>query len=90
MITATSNKDEKRRLYGFLERLSDRARPPSEVEFNVVVGPFKECLQSAPAADINIFGLADTIDLNFVREAPELTKYSCMFVRDSGEESALA
>ncbi len=90
LITSTSNKEDKRRLYGFLERLSDRARLPSQAEFHVLVGSFKECLKSAPAADINIFGLADKIDLNFAREAPELTKSSCMFIRDSGEESALA
>jgi len=90
LITSTSDKDERRRLSAFLERLSDRARLPSLTEFHVLVGPFKQNLEKAPSADINIFGLSEKIDFNFIREAPELTKSSCMFVRDSGEESALA
>jgi len=90
LITATTNDGDKRRLQYFLERLSDKARLPSETEFNVLVGSFKENLSSAPSADINIFGLADELPFPFMREAPELTKSSCLFVKDSGQESALA
>ena len=90
LITSTSDKEERRRLSAFLERLSDRARLPSLTEFHVLVGTFRQNLQRAPAADINIFGLSEKIDFKFVREATDLTNSSCMFVRDSGEESALA
>ena len=90
LITATTNTEDKRRLQYFLERLSDKARLPAETEFNVLVGNFKENLSSAPGADINIFGLADELPFSFMREAPELTKSSCLFVKDSGQESALA
>jgi hypothetical protein len=45
---------------------------------------------SAPAADINIFGLADELPFTFMCKAAELTKSSCLFVKDSGQESALA
>jgi len=48
-----------------------------------------DSLQKAPKADINIFGLADTLYFDFLREAPELTNSSCLFIRDSGKESAL-
>jgi len=90
LITSTSDKEERRRLSAFMERLSDRARLPSLTEFHVLVGTFRQNLQKAPAADINIFGLSEKIDFKFVREATDLTNSSCMFVRDSGEESALA
>jgi hypothetical protein len=39
---------------------------------------------------MNIFGLADDLPFKFMREAPELTRSSCLFVKDSGRESALA
>ncbi len=90
LITATSeNKDEKR-LYSFLERLSDQARLPAMTDFHVLQGEFKAATQMAPGADINIFGLAGSLNLDFIREVPELTKSSCLFVKDSGHESALA
>ena len=90
LVTATTQADQKRKLYTFLEKLSDRARLPSETEFHVLVGEFEANISSAPGADINIFGLGDKIPFDFIRRAPELTKSSCLFVRDSGTESALA
>jgi len=90
LVTATSQPENKRKLYNFLEKLSDRARLPSETEFHVLAGEFEENLISAPGAAINIFGLGDTVSFDFIRRAPGLTKSSCLFVRDSGTESALA
>jgi hypothetical protein len=79
-----------KRVYGFLERLSDRARLPSMTDFHVMVGSFKECLKTAPRADISIFGLGSgKLPADQIREFTDLTKTSCMFVKDSGEESAL-
>jgi solute carrier family 12 sodium/potassium/chloride transporter 2 len=76
LVTATSQPENKRKLYSFLEKLSDRARLPSETEFHVLVGAFEENLTSAPGADINIFGLGDTVPFDFIRRAPGLTKSS--------------
>ena len=90
LISATAKEEDKKRLQQFLERLSDKARLPSETEFYVLVGNFNENLSSAPGADINIFGLADELPFPFMRKAPELTKSSCLFIKDSGQESALA
>ena len=59
-------------------------------DFYVLTGPFKQQIKSAPRADINIFGLAqDNIPYDFIREVPELTRSSCIFVKGSGKESAL-
>ena len=90
LVTATPQVEHKRKLYNFLEKLSDRARLPSETEFHVLIGKFEDNLSSAPGSDINIFGVGEKTPFDFIRRAPELTKSSCLFVRDSGTESALA
>jgi len=90
LIATASDKTDKKRLHGFLERISDRARLPSMTDLHVLVGSFKESLKKAPRADINILGLG-TGDIPFdrIREVVDLTSSSCIFVKDSGQESAL-
>lgn len=90
LITASADKTDERHLYRFLESLGDQARLPSMTDFHVLIGDFKDVVQQAPNADINIFGLADQLPFNFMRETPELTKSSCLFIKDAGWESALA
>ncbi|MBL7127419.1 MAG: Na-K-Cl cotransporter [Ignavibacteria bacterium] len=90
LVTASTEKKDERRLYNFLDTLSSQARLPSMTEFHVLIGNFKDTIQGAPRGDINIFGLAqDDLPFNFMRGVNELTGSSCIFVRDSGWESAL-
>ncbi len=89
LVTAAADKSDERRLYNFLEKLSDQARLPAMTDFHVVIGPFQQALKTAPQADMNIFGLSDKLSFDFMRQAPELTKSSCLFVKDSGMENAL-
>ncbi|MFQ5649846.1 MAG: amino acid permease [bacterium] len=89
LITSTEEPADEKRLYSFLTRLSDQARLPSMTDFHVLIGKFEENLKRAPRADINIFGLRDTVPFAFVRSASEQTKSSCLFVKDSGFESAM-
>ncbi|MBN2365132.1 MAG: Na-K-Cl cotransporter [Calditrichaeota bacterium] len=89
LVTVASEKSDRRRLTHFLERLSDQARMPSMTNFHVLTGSFKRVLEDAPRADINIFGVGKKLSFDFIRQSTELTKSSCLFVRDSGEESAL-
>ena len=77
------------RLTAFLEKLSDAARLPSLTEFHVLEGSFQDALPAAPRADINIFGIGDPPNFGFMRGAVDWTNSSCLFVRDSGQESAL-
>ena len=65
LITATADKSDERRLYNFLERLSDQARLPSQTDVHVLIGPFEKTLLLAPPADINIFGLGDKLFFDF-------------------------
>ena len=78
LITATPDKQDNKRMYNFLEHLSDQARLPSITEFHVLNGEFKDATQEAPAADINIFGLAGELQLDILREVPELINTSCL------------
>ncbi len=72
-----------------MERITDLARMP---EAGVVVkeGAFEPAVPDAPQADLNIFGLASDPDFDFMRTMGNHTRSGCLFVRDSGEESALA
>jgi len=89
LISATSFQKDEKRLYRFLEHLSDLVRLPSMTEFHVLIGDFQKNLEKAPRADINIFGLATELSFDFMRDAPIRTKSSCVFISDSGQESAL-
>ena len=57
-------------------------------EFHVLVGEFKDALSQAPRADINIFGVGDVLPFDLMRETTELTRSSCLYVKDSGNVSA--
>ena len=74
----------------YLQRLIEDARLPEDTEKWVSHGSFQEQLRKAPEADLSIFGLAQEVDRNFLREIVKKTRSSCLFVRDSGRESALA
>ena len=89
LITATSNEKDIKRLYRFLERLGDQVRLPSLAEYHVLTGNFSDIIETAPRADINIFGLGDKLSFDFMRRATEGTKSSCIYIGDSGQESAL-
>ncbi len=90
LVTVAPEEREEKRLHRFLDRLSDHARLPWQTEFHVVTGEFEESLDTAPRADINVFGLGEKgIPFELIRGLPERTASSCLFVRDSGKESAL-
>jgi len=89
LVTVARDKNDKKRLYRFLERLSDQTRLPSLTEFFVLTGNFEETLNSAPRADINIFGLPEELNFEMMRKTPEIMNSSCLYIKDSGKESAL-
>lgn len=89
LVTVCAENDDEAYHHDFLGRLSDQTRLPSLTEFHVLKGSFLDAVKSAPRADINIFGLGEEPDFNFMRETGELSLSSCLFVKDSGKESAL-
>ncbi len=89
LVTVGKNKKDEHYLYTFLNSISEQTRLPSLTEFKVLIGNFNDVIKDAPRADINIFGLGEVINCDNMREVTELSSTSCLFVRDSGKESAL-
>jgi solute carrier family 12 sodium/potassium/chloride transporter 2 len=74
----------------YINTLQDLCRIPEPAQVLVMVGKFEECVVAAPQSDIDIMGLQSTPDYDFAHRIIQLTGSSCLFVRDSGSESALA
>lgn len=90
LLMACPDPEEEERAETFLERLIDDARLPDETETWVTAEPFERVVPHAPRADLNVFGLARQVDRDMLRRLVQQTGSSCLFVRDSGRESALA
>ena len=82
--------ETKTRAEQFLNELINLSRLPSDTQVSLFVGDFWDVLPQAPSADLSIFGLQTRPDLDFVGNVVNLLDASCIFVRDSGDESALA
>lgn len=89
LVATAKDDEEKARMHEFLGRLGDMARLPAMTEFHVIPGGFHDALAAAPKADVNIFGLGEKPSFDFMRGATDWTNTSCLFVKDSGMESAL-
>jgi len=74
----------------WLATLADRARLPAEVQLSTVVGELEDCLVQAPQSDLDLFSLPHEPDVAWVRRSVQLTRSACLFLGDSGKESALA
>lgn len=75
----------------YLEEAAELCRfPHDRSQATVVVGEFFEGLERAPQADLSILGMNDKAESSLVHLIVERTDSSCMFVIDSGHESALA
>ncbi len=87
--TVVSQEDNLQHANVFLHRLIRDARLPRG-QVSVVHGSFEEALLGAEDTDLNIFGLPNRVSAAQLRELSEKTRSSCLFVMDSGNESALA
>lgn len=74
----------------YLGHLIDDARLPPDTAHWIRSGSFLDHLDEAPRADLHVLGLPRKVDTHFMREVVRRTGSSCLFVRDSGRESALA
>jgi len=89
LVTTVPAPDQQEKAQDFLEKLIDLGRFPDST---AVTGtePFGTYIKSAPQADLNIFGLQPEPDFDTIHQLVDQTDSTCMFVRDSGRESALA
>ncbi len=89
ILMVVKDEQEVEKARQFLEELLTLARMP-ETEVVLETGSFSDYVERAPQADLNIFGMDEAPQLEMVRKQVEKTGSSCVFVRDSGKESALA
>lgn len=90
LITIVADAAEKANGEAFLASLINFGRMPRNTQAIVAVGSLEAYLPQAPQADLNIFGLQHEVNLAFMERLVAATDASCIFVRDSGNESALA
>jgi hypothetical protein len=90
LLTVCSNPDETENARDYHRRLIEDARLPESTESVVLVGSLREQLTAAPESDLCIFGLARDVNAEFLSELVTLSRSTCLYVRDSGFESALA
>jgi len=72
-----------------LRQISQRGRLPFDVDQRVLIGNFFDLLTRSPEADINIFGMSTELDVNYMRRLADRVDAACLFIKDSGQESAL-
>jgi solute carrier family 12 (sodium/potassium/chloride transporter), member 2 len=89
LLTVVTDEGEAAAASRFQEELCDLARYPDRVERRVVVGDFEQCLASATTADVNLIGLPANRDAAYFRKLVVTARSTCLFVCDSGRESAL-
>lgn len=90
LCMAVATEDDVQPATKYLQGLVDLARLPKNSGVTVAHAPFAEALHQVPRADLAIFGLPNPAQLTFCQEIVTTVDGSCLFVRDSGEESALA
>ena len=74
----------------FLRDLVNQARLPRDTTVHACTGAFDKALQSASSADLHLFGMPPAISKARLREIQGATGGSCLWLLDSGRESALA
>ncbi len=90
LITIVADPAEQANGEAFLADLINFGRMPRNTRAIVEVGSLEAYLPRSPQADLNIFGLQKRVNLAFIERMMTATDASCIFVHDSGHESALA
>ena len=90
LLTVCRDEEQVPAARDYLRRLVEDARLPGEAETWVASGDFREQFAEAPEADLSVLGLPREVDPALMERAVRETRSTCLFVRDSGWESALA
>jgi amino acid transporter len=90
LLTVVDTLEEKAKAVPQLNKIAELIRMPRDTQVVVLTGGFIPSVSRAPNADLNIFGFARDINWEEMDHVVELTNTSCLFVKDSGEESAFA
>lgn len=74
----------------FLHRLADQARLPKGTEIHVFTTPFEQALAQPPSADLHLLGMPPVLAKARLAQVHEACGGACLWLLDSGQESALA
>ena len=92
LITVVKEEADRKDAQHFLDQLMDLGRMPKGTNAIVATGSMHDFIPKAPQGDLNIFGLFGNppqIDVQKMTELTHITRSTCIFVHDSGHESAL-
>lgn len=90
LCMAVDDEETSRRAQTYLKELIQLARLPAQTKVIVLQCNFISSLTQVPRADLSVFGLPKPSDMTFCQRIVDIVDSSCVFVRDSGDESALA
>ena len=90
LITVVSNTEEVKQAQQYIEELRDLCRIPNQAKTYVLVGTLDSSIVQAPQSDMDLIGLPKEPNFDFICRMNGLTGSSCLFFRDSGNESAIA
>ncbi len=90
LCMAVADDESSLKAKALLDELIILVRLSSSTQIVVLQSGFEQALTQAPQADLTIIGLPKEPNLTFNRHIMDIVECSCVFVRDSGEESSLA
>ena len=90
LVTVISDEANKENALKFLQEVQELARIPAMHSCQVFVGSFITQRKNAPLTDLQIMGLQAQPNFVFMRKMISTSRSSCLFVADSGRESARA
>lgn len=89
LIVAVSDAEWIDSARNYLNDLMVLARMPRGYEVVIEQTLFDDYVEKAPHADLNIFGLGDSVHKATMEDLVDRCASSCLFIRDSGRESVL-
>ncbi|MDP8218240.1 MAG: hypothetical protein P9M03_05900 [Candidatus Theseobacter exili] len=89
LVSVLESEDERLKTKLFQKTIIERGRMPANTKAQILEGDFDDILQRAPLTDLNFFGLSEKMVCESMRRIVKSVNTSCLFVKDSGDESAL-
>jgi len=90
LCTVVRSIDDRAEAYTFLQKLIDQGRLSRRTGVHVSDEDFIDALKASPYADIHIFGLSTTVEMQRLFKIRDACGGACIFLMDSGQESILA
>lgn len=90
LCTVVRSIDDRADANAFLQRLIDQGRLSKRTKLYVSEDEFMDALKASPYADLHIFGLSTTVEMQRLFKIRDACGGACVFLLDSGQESILA